>query len=555
MFKAHFLKDQRGSVVPIFGLVATLTFGFVGAAVDYSRANAAKATMQSALDATALMLARDSLKMSDEALTAKARPMFAAQLGTPDLTITEFTANRTTNEAGAKVTMNTKASLNTTIMRVMGQMKFDLASHSEIAWGNTKYEIALVIDNSSSMADSFGTKSKVDAAKDAAIALSDTIFDSAVMANQTKISVVPYTSAVNVGAEYKDSWWVDKDGAASTHWQNITKPTGATSRFTLFDWLGEQWNGCFETRTNALGFTDDPPTAGNASTLFVPMFAPDEPGTKATPTNSNGSANLYKNWGSNSYDAYNSYLDDDDQGGLSCGTMPTGNSSTDWTNIQKRGCKYKIAGAATKKNIFTNSWGIKIGPNFMCNAVKMLRLSTDRTAVSSKVAELKALGDTTMFEGVAWGWRTLSPEQPFRDGRAYPVTAADKQEFQKVSSCSPTATTTGLGSTIRTSRSTPDGLHTNDRLRPASRKSPWPTRRSIPRPAGLRECKGEGRADHVVGIMLPDKPLPAAWQDVLSNCASVVEGKQQLFISTNGDQLVATFKGIAQSILRIHVSH
>ena len=34
--------------------------GFVGAAVDYSRANSAKAAMQAAIDSTALMLSKDA---------------------------------------------------------------------------------------------------------------------------------------------------------------------------------------------------------------------------------------------------------------------------------------------------------------------------------------------------------------------------------------------------------------------------------------------------------------------------------------------------------------
>jgi hypothetical protein len=34
--------------------------GFVGAAVDYSRANSVKIAMQAAIDATALMLSRDA---------------------------------------------------------------------------------------------------------------------------------------------------------------------------------------------------------------------------------------------------------------------------------------------------------------------------------------------------------------------------------------------------------------------------------------------------------------------------------------------------------------
>jgi hypothetical protein len=188
---------------------------------------------------------------------------------------------------------------------------------------------------------------------------------------------------------------MDQGGVSSAHWApsgtgtvggNITKPTGATSRFTLFDWLGESWQGCVETRPGALGLNDDAPVSGTPNSLFVPYFAPDEPGTKDATLYSN----LYSRWlNNNSYQAYNSYIDDPDQGGLSCGTMPTSASSANWTAVQKRGCKYKIAGSASKKNFYVNGWGFKTGPNFMCNATSLLRLNTNKNTIKAKIAQAK----------------------------------------------------------------------------------------------------------------------------------------------------------------------
>src|SRR3954465_6712226 len=53
-----FGADRSGNVAVIFGIAAIPVFGLVGAAVDYSRANAARTSMQVALDATALIVAR-----------------------------------------------------------------------------------------------------------------------------------------------------------------------------------------------------------------------------------------------------------------------------------------------------------------------------------------------------------------------------------------------------------------------------------------------------------------------------------------------------------------
>ena len=54
----RFARAQSGNVLLTFTLALLPIMGFVGAAVDYSRANSDKAAMQAAIDATALMLRR-----------------------------------------------------------------------------------------------------------------------------------------------------------------------------------------------------------------------------------------------------------------------------------------------------------------------------------------------------------------------------------------------------------------------------------------------------------------------------------------------------------------
>jgi hypothetical protein len=61
---------------------------------------------------------------------------------------------------------------------------------------------------------------------------------------------------------------------------------------------------------------------------------------------------------------------DEDEGGLSCGSIPTSASSANWTAVQKRGCKYKIAGSTSKKKFYKNGWGFWTGPNLMCNSTE-----------------------------------------------------------------------------------------------------------------------------------------------------------------------------------------
>ena len=64
MLLIRFLADRKASVAPILALLSIPLFGFVGAAVGYSRANLTRTAMQSALDAMTLMLAKNTQSLS-----------------------------------------------------------------------------------------------------------------------------------------------------------------------------------------------------------------------------------------------------------------------------------------------------------------------------------------------------------------------------------------------------------------------------------------------------------------------------------------------------------
>src|SRR6478736_4476324 len=56
----HFSRDSRGNIAPIFAIALLPILGFVGAAVDYTRANAARSSMQAAMDSAVLMVSKDA---------------------------------------------------------------------------------------------------------------------------------------------------------------------------------------------------------------------------------------------------------------------------------------------------------------------------------------------------------------------------------------------------------------------------------------------------------------------------------------------------------------
>ncbi|WP_204314061.1 hypothetical protein, partial [Klebsiella aerogenes] len=87
---------------------------------------------------------------------------------------------------------------------------------------------------------------------------------------------------------YRYASWIDQQGKSSLHWTNVTDPDGSNfkSRFDIFAKLqnvysGWGWGGCFETLPYPRNVSDVAPTGYNDS-LYVPMFAPDEPGDGTT---------------------------------------------------------------------------------------------------------------------------------------------------------------------------------------------------------------------------------------------------------------------------------
>lgn len=65
--------------------------------------------------------------------------------------------------------------------------------------------------------------------------------------------------------------------------------------------------------------------------------------------------------------------------------------------------------------------GLPGGPNNFCDSQAITDLTTDQPTVVTAISNMIANGATNVQAGVAWGWRTLSPDEPFSQGRSYSV--------------------------------------------------------------------------------------------------------------------------------------
>ena len=115
----HFLKDRRGGVAPMLALLALPLMGTVGAAIDYSRANATRAAFQAALDPTALMLSKTAATQSAADMQTAATSYFNALFVHPEASNVAVTASYS-SAGGSKWTPSGSARVNTHFLTVLG---------------------------------------------------------------------------------------------------------------------------------------------------------------------------------------------------------------------------------------------------------------------------------------------------------------------------------------------------------------------------------------------------------------------------------------------------
>ena len=252
----RFLKDRRGSVAPMFALAVLPIVGLTGAAIDYSRANAIKISLQAALDSTSLAMAKLAPTLTTAQLQTQANAYFLALFNRPEAKNVSITATYTTS-GGPQLTITGSTSLDTAFMNVMGYQSLNVGSSSTVKWGTARLRVALALDNTGSMADD----GKTAALKTATTALLNQLKAAAANPEDVYVSIVPFSRDVNVGASnYNADWidwsdWDDDNGHDATT-QTCTSKKGKSGKTTkkctnTTTWVPDNhntWNGCITDR-------------------------------------------------------------------------------------------------------------------------------------------------------------------------------------------------------------------------------------------------------------------------------------------------------------------
>jgi Flp pilus assembly protein TadG len=226
----RFVGANQGNIAVIFAIALVPIISFVGAAIDYSRANRARSSMQAALDSTALMLSKDlsSGIITASQVSTKATSYFTALYTNPDAQSVSVNATYTANNGslGSTIQVDGSGSITTDFMKVAGFPNLNFSTSSTTAWGNVRMRVAMALDNTGSMAQD----GKIGALQTASKNLIDQLSALAKNPGDVYISIIPFAKVVNVGSTNYSQNWIDW-----TDWLNppTQQPANASVQATL----------------------------------------------------------------------------------------------------------------------------------------------------------------------------------------------------------------------------------------------------------------------------------------------------------------------------------
>ena len=263
------------------------------------------------------------------------------------------------------------------------------------------------------------TDNKIGGAKTAARDLLTTVYggsaSSVPESEYLRVALVPFAAAVRLNPTAYDFNlnWIDTTGANPLSKLNF--PTGSTwNNYTAWAQLRRTstafhtWNGCLETRMRGsaasetdYNVNDVAPT--NATTRFPAFFAPD------TPSIRNLSSYNPSSWRGRNYSG--TYIPEDtttpnEITGVSAANAGTFTDAALLQYRQENQAKYvgRNIGAETSSNA---------GPWQGCAKSSIVPMTYKRANIEAGITAMTASGPTLIAEGIMWGWRALSPTEPF----------------------------------------------------------------------------------------------------------------------------------------------
>jgi hypothetical protein len=454
----NFLKNNSGSLAVNFGIVLVPVFMALGMGVDAVRLTREQASFQASVDAAALALGADERAITDH-LAGAALAARKEELGVLAQKVIE--ANYT-KEGGNPQKFTVDIVITAKVVRIHATLEykplltrgfnngFDAPYVAEVRKPGRPTEIVLVMDTTGSMKrDMVGLQQ---ASRQLLAALYGDEGTTSPRASEfIRVALVPFSGAVRLDPDAHDfNWnWIDRNGSNPLSTMNFTG--GALNNYTAWEQLrrnngaSHTWNGCVESRARSgagglnLITEDVAPISGE--TRFPAYFNPDSPTYDTqyqywVPQNANGTHNAGGYYLNNMYiSSWANYASSGDSAPelLGNNSKSTGFDDSGIGNTQasfdlrfKNPAKYlgkNIGDENPTKVVKTeivdgeavtfDEWSVNRGPWSNCTGSRVVPMTYHRSRIEDGIDSMIALGGTNITEGLAWGYRAISPTEPF----------------------------------------------------------------------------------------------------------------------------------------------
>ncbi|MEP7240929.1 MAG: pilus assembly protein TadG-related protein, partial [Devosia sp.] len=191
----RFRRDENGAFMVLFAVLAIVLIATSGAVVDFTSMQTARSRAQTSLDSAALAL--QSRISIDNIATLKSKAQSIVTQSINDSSITATITDATVDTTAGKLNLVAQIVTNTAFVQLVGIRTITAHLQSEVTRGSVNLEVSVALDITGSMLGQ-----KLTDLKTATNTLIDLVVQDAQTPTYSKMSIIPWSNAVNVGSGY-----------------------------------------------------------------------------------------------------------------------------------------------------------------------------------------------------------------------------------------------------------------------------------------------------------------------------------------------------------------